>query len=147
MAESDDWVALLDAVRGATASAQIRGAFGQALAKFLEAIANKEKVTTLKAEQWKRAVVPLLAPAVEGTYAEGVARAAVKRPEAEYRRPSSPWSVTPSRNHGSSSGQTSSMGCYPIWSPNETPQDSHGSSMRSRTKMSAATLRRTRSMR
>ena len=77
MAESDDWVALLDAIRGAAASAQIRGAYGQALAEFLESIANGEKVTTLTAEQWERAVVPLLAPAVEGTYAEGIARAAV----------------------------------------------------------------------
>jgi len=77
MAESNGWVTVLDAVRGAAAAAQIRGAFGQALAQFVEAIANEEEVTTLKAEQWERAVVPLLAPAVEGTYAEGVARAAV----------------------------------------------------------------------
>lgn len=77
MAESDDWVALLDAIRGAAASAQIRGAFGQALAKFLEKIANEEEATTVKAEQWDRAVVPLLAPAVERTYAEGVVKVAV----------------------------------------------------------------------
>ena len=77
IAESDDWVALLDTIRGAAPSAQIRGAFGQALAKFLEAIANKEEVTDLKAEQWERAVVPLLAPEVEGTYEEGVVRAAI----------------------------------------------------------------------
>ena len=67
---------MLDAIRGAAASARIGGAFGQALANFVEEIANEEKVTTLRAEQWQHAVVPLLAPAVEGTYAEGVARAA-----------------------------------------------------------------------
>ena len=77
MAESHDWVALLDAIRGAAPSARIGGAFGQALAKFVEAIANEEEVTILKAEQWERAVVPLLAPSVEGTYAEGVAKAAI----------------------------------------------------------------------
>ena len=77
MAESHDWVALLNAIRGAAPSARIGGAFGQALAKFVEAIANEEEVTILKAEQWERAVVPLLAPSVEGTYAEGVAKAAI----------------------------------------------------------------------
>ena len=77
MAESHDWVALLDAIRGAAPSARIGGAFGQALAKFVEAIANEEEVTILKAAQWERAVVPLLAPSVEGTYAEGVAKAAI----------------------------------------------------------------------
>ena len=77
MAESDDWVALLDTIRSAATSARIRGIYGQALAKFVEAIANKEGATLLKAEQWERVVVPLLAPAVEGTYNEGVVRAAV----------------------------------------------------------------------
>ena len=78
IAESHDWVALLDAIRSAAPSARIGGAFGQALAKFVEKIANKEEGTTLKAENWQRAVVPLLAPAVYRTYAEGVAKAAIK---------------------------------------------------------------------
>ena len=77
MAESHDWVALLDTIRDAAPSARIGGAFGQALAKFVEEIANEEEVTTLEAEQWERAVVPLLAPSVERTYAEGVAKAAI----------------------------------------------------------------------
>ena len=77
MADSDDWVALLAAVHGAAPDARVGGGFGQALAKFLEGVANGEGVTPLEAEQWERTVVPLLAPAVEGTYAQGVARAAV----------------------------------------------------------------------
>ena len=77
MTESGDWVALLGAVRVAAPSARIGGAFGQALAKLVEALTDEQAVTTPEAEQWELAVVPLLAPAVEGTYLEGVARAAV----------------------------------------------------------------------
>ena len=78
IAESDDWVALLDTIRGAAASAQIGGSFGLALAKLIEAVADEEEVTTLDAEQWERAVVSLLAPEVAATYTEGVAKAAIK---------------------------------------------------------------------
>lgn len=75
--ESGDWVALLDAIRGAAANAQIRGAYGKALATFVEETTNGEEVTTVEVKQWERAVVPLLAPEVAGTYEEGVASAAV----------------------------------------------------------------------
>ena len=146
MAESDDWTALLDTIRSAATSARIRGIYGQALAKFVEAIAHNEGATLLKAEQWERAVVPLLAPEVAGIYQEGVVRAAVNAtggvPEAFFalvgdtlRQPQ--LFFRPEIQDG----------LLPIWSPSETPQDSHGSSVRSKAKKSAPTLQPTPSMR
>ena len=74
---SDDWLTLLGAVRGTASDARVAGAFGQALVKFVEQVAEGEDVATAATEQWESVVVPLLAPAVEGTYAEGVGRTAV----------------------------------------------------------------------
>ena len=76
MAHSDEWVALLTEVHNAAPSARLRGAYAQALARFLEQVAGGRDVTTKEAEQWRLSVVPLLGSAVEGTYVEGVARAA-----------------------------------------------------------------------
>ena len=53
-------------------------------------IANEEEGATLTAEQWERAVVPLLAPAIKRTHAEGVARSASKPRHSSERREPSP---------------------------------------------------------
>ena len=76
MVHSDDWVLLLAVIHNAAPSVRIRGAYAQALARFLEQVAEGREVTADEAEQWRLSVVPLLASAVEGTYVEGVARAA-----------------------------------------------------------------------
>ena len=78
MTDSDQWVALLAAVFDAAPNTRIGGVFAQALGKFLDNVANGIEVGAPVAEQWERAVLPLIAPAIRGTYAEGVARAAVR---------------------------------------------------------------------
>ncbi len=76
VAESDEWVALLGAGHNAAPNARIRGAYAHALARFLEQVAEGREVTSHEVEQWSRSVVPLLAPAVAGAYAEGIAQGA-----------------------------------------------------------------------
>ena len=77
MAGSDNWVTLLRAIRDTDREARIGGAFAQALAGFLERVAEAGEVSPYVAERWENTVQALLAPAVQGAYAHGAAAVAV----------------------------------------------------------------------
>ena len=73
----NDWPTLLDAVHDAHPNASIGGAFAQALGRYLEQVAAGTDSDTFVTEQWNRAIVPLIAPAIKPAYSEEVARVAV----------------------------------------------------------------------
>ena len=78
MADSDDWVDLLAAVREVNPDASIGGQFAQALSMFMGQVAEGADVSESVAARWKNTVLPSIAPAIRGAYTEGVVSAAAR---------------------------------------------------------------------
>ena len=75
---SDDWVHLLIAIPKVNSQAHIGGRFAQGLVDFLDRVADGAEVSESIARNWDGVVLPSLAPAILGTYEEGVVAAAVR---------------------------------------------------------------------
>lgn len=78
MSDAENTVTLLSALRHADGEVRIGGAFAQALTGFLDRVADGESVSDTVVRLWEDSVLPLLAPAVRGAYAQGAAAAALR---------------------------------------------------------------------
>ncbi|MCY3923713.1 MAG: hypothetical protein OXG27_15150, partial [Chloroflexi bacterium] len=78
MGASDDWIDLLVAAQRLDTQARIGGGFALGLVEFVDGVADGAEVSESTARNWDSVVLPSLAPAIIGTYEEGVVAAAVR---------------------------------------------------------------------